>query len=309
MAAAAAAADARAALSRPRVVARVLVHAAQVVGLAVLLRALAESPWAAAAGPSILRVAAFFLSPPRLCFLAVHVIVIVLARFIPRDAASLTPSSFADPSGSPTTSSNGDAPPQQHPILALLEDTKQTQQLPPITESEPGSGEEASPPPEDVFVDKEAVHVTTVRVAQPPLRTMSENTGGGAADKEAVQAKTVRAKPPRRTMSDKTRDGGAAAGRTSTAAAAASPELRRAKSENGRRRQRRSAAAAAAPVELVTDDAEAFRQAVEAFIAKQQTWFHREESLILARASAAAAADTGVEDRRRCCCGGREVSA
>ncbi|KXG32945.1 hypothetical protein SORBI_3003G230300 [Sorghum bicolor] len=283
MAAAAAAADARAALSRPRVVARVLVHAAQVVGLAVLLRALAESPWAAAAGPSILRVAAFFLSPPRLCFLAVHVIVIVLARFIPRDAASLTPSSFADPSGSPTTSSNGDAPPQQHPILALLEDPKQTQQLPPITESEPGSGEEASPPPEDVFVDKEAVHVTT--------------------------AKTVRAKPPRRTMSDKTRDGGAAAGRTSTAAAAASPELRRAKSENGRRRQRRSAAAAAAPVELVTDDAEAFRQAVEAFIAKQQTWFHREESLILARASAAAAADTGVEDRRRCCCGGREVSA
>jgi hypothetical protein len=43
---------------------------------------------------------------------------------------------------------------------------------------------------------------------------------------------------------------------------AASPELPRAKSENGRRRSAVAAAAAAAPVELVTDDEEAFWQAV-----------------------------------------------
>nr|AGT17263.1 hypothetical protein SHCRBa_022_D05_F_250 [Saccharum hybrid cultivar R570] len=258
-----AAADARAAQSRSRVVARALVHAAQVVGLVVLLRALAESPWAAAAAPTILRFAASFLAPPRLCFLVANAIVIFLATFFPRDAASLSPS-FADLSGSP--SSNGDAP-QQHPFLAFLEDPR-LQALPPITESEPsGTGEQAPPPPPEevpVFEDKQAVHV-----------------------------KTVRAQPPRRTMSEKTTRGGAA-DRSSTTSAA-SPELRRAKSENGRRRQqRRSAAAAPAAVELGTDDAEAFRQAVEAFIAKQQTWFHREESMVIARAAAAGGA--GGED-------------
>jgi hypothetical protein len=254
-----AAADARAAQSRSRVVARALVHAAQVVGLLVLLRALAEFPWAAAAAPSILRFAASFLAPPRLCFLVANAIVIFLATFFPRDAASLSPS-FADLSGSP--SSNGDAP-QQHPFLAFLEDPR-LQALPPITESEPsGTGEQAPPPPEEevpVFEDKQAVHV-----------------------------KTVRAQPPRRTMSEKTTRGGAAAADCSSTTSAASPELRRAKSENGRRRQQRrsAAAAAAAPaaVELGTDDAEAFRQAVEAFIAKQQTWFHREESMVIARAA------------------------
>jgi hypothetical protein len=109
-------------------------------------------------------------------------------------------------------------------------------------------------------------------------------------DKEAVYVKTVRtqAQPPRRTMSENTRDG--AAGRTSTMRAA-SPELPRVKSENGRRRSAVAAEAAAPPVELVTDDEEAFwqavRQAVEAFIAKQHAHarFHHEESLI-ARAAA-----------------------
>ncbi|CAD6230700.1 unnamed protein product [Miscanthus lutarioriparius] len=257
-----AAADARPALSRSRVVARALVHAAQVAGLVVLLRALAEFPWAAAAAPSILRFAASFLDPPRICFLAVNIIVVTLAWLFPHDTASLSPSSFADLSGSPI--SNGDAP-QQHPFLAFLEDPR-LQELPPITEAEP-SREQAPPPPEEVFEDKEVMHVKT----------------------------TVRAQPPRRTMSEKTtRDGAAAtaaACHTSTTKAASPPELRRAKSENGRRRQRRSAAVAAAPapVELGTDDAEAFRQAVEAFIAKQQTWFHREESMVIARAAAAAA--------------------
>lgn len=250
----AAAADARAsALFRSRVVARGLVHAAQVVGLAVFLHAFADFPWAAAVAPSFLRFAASFLAPQRLCFLAANGIVIALAAiFLRQQAASPSPPSSADASGWP--SSSGDA--EQHPFLAFLD-------RPPITEAEPsGSGEEKAPPPEEVFEDKEAVHVKTVP--------------------------RPRAQPPRRTMSEKTR--GDAAGRTSTTKAA-SPELRRAKSENGRRRQRRSAAAAAAatgaPVELGMDDAEAFRQAVEAFIAKQQTWFHREESLVVARAAAA----------------------
>ena len=43
------------------------------------------------------------------------------------------------------------------------------------------------------------------------------------------------------------------------------------------------ATTAVAPVELGMDDGEAFRQVVEAFIVKQQTWFHCEESLIIAR--------------------------
>jgi hypothetical protein len=235
---AAAEAIARGALSRSRVVARGLVHAAQVVGLAVCLRAFAEFPWTAAAAPPILRAAASFLVPPRLYFLAANVIVVALATLFRRDAAS----------SSPPGSSGGDA---QHPFLAFLGPA-----LPPITEAEEPSGQEA--PPEVVFEDKEAVHVRTLR-AQPPRRSMSEKTGGGG--------------------------GGGAAG------SAASPELRRAKSENGRRRQRRSSssAAAAAVAELGVDDGEAFRLAVEAFIAKQQTWFHREESLV-------ARADAGGED-------------
>jgi hypothetical protein len=236
-------------LSSSRVaVARGLVHAAQVAaGLAVLLCAFADLPWAAAAAPAcILRVAASFLAPPRLCFLAAHVILIALATLFRRDAASSSPPS-ADPPGS-----SGDAQ-AQHPFLALLGPP-----LPPVTEAAEPSGEEEAPP-DEALDGKEAAH----------------------------HARTVRAQPPRRAMSEKT--GGAAGG----TARAASAELRRAKSENGRRRQRRSAAAAAAPapVELGMDDGEAFRLAVEAFIAKQQTWFHREESLI-----ARTADDAGGED-------------
>lgn len=168
---AAAEAIARGALSRSRVVARGLVHAAQVVGLAVFLRAFAEFPWTAAAAPPILRAAASFLAPPRLYFLAANVIVVALATLFRRDAAS----------SSPPGSSGGDA---QHPFLAFLGPA-----LPPITEAEEPSGQEA--PPEVVFEDKEAVHVRTVR-AQPLRRSMPEKTGGAAGCTARVAAPKLR---------------------------------------------------------------------------------------------------------------------
>ncbi|CAD6220248.1 unnamed protein product [Miscanthus lutarioriparius] len=186
---------------------------AQLVILAVFLFAFYDFP------SILLRFAASFLAPPRLCyFLAFNVIFISLALLFHHDTASSS-ASFADPSGSP--SSNGDAP--QHAF--------QGPPLPPITDEEP-SGEEV------VFEDKKAV------------RPYEHDESG----------------------------------------------LPRAKSENVRRRQRWSAAVAAeagaaAPVELVTDDEEAFwqavGQAVEVFIAKQHAHarFHHEESLI-ARAAA-----------------------
>jgi hypothetical protein len=163
---------------------------AQLVILAVFLFAFYDFP------SILLRFATSFLAPPRgLCyFLAFNVILISLAWLFHHDTASSSPS-FADPSGSP--SSSGEAP--QHAF--------QGPPLPPITEAEL-YGEEA-PPEEVVFEDKEAVYVKTVRAqAQPPRRTMSENTRDGAA------------------------------GRTSTMRAA-SPELPRVKSQNGRRRKQR----------------------------------------------------------------------
>ncbi|KAE8818386.1 hypothetical protein D1007_03831 [Hordeum vulgare] len=93
-----------------------------------------------------------------------------------------------------------------------------------------------------VFEDKEAVHVTV----HAPRRSRSEKIGGG--------------KPGGR--------------RT-----AGSPDMRRSDSENGRRRRSTSSAG---PEEWdAEDEKEEFRRAVEAFIAKQQTRFHREESFVL----------------------------
>jgi hypothetical protein len=98
-----------------------------------------------------------------------------------------------------------------------------------------------------VFEDKQAVHVTTVRAAVPtPRRSRSEKISGG------------------------TRGAG-------------SPDMRRSESENGRRRRRSTSSAVpeewgGAEDDDDEDEGEEFRRAVEAFIAKQQTRFHREES-------------------------------
>jgi hypothetical protein len=108
------------------------------------------------------------------------------------------------------------------------------------------SATDAPAPASAVFEDKQAVHVTTtVRAA--PRRSRSEKIGGG-----------------------KTRAG--------------SPDMRRSESENGRRR-RRSTSSAVVPEEWgAEEEDEEFRRAVEAFIAKQQTRFHREESFVLVAA-------------------------
>ncbi|KAF8696998.1 hypothetical protein HU200_036646 [Digitaria exilis] len=107
-----------------------------------------------------------------------------------------------------------------------------------------------------VFEDKEAVHVTKVRAAQPPRRSKSEKsttttTGGGAA------ARRRRAEP----------------------------ELRRGESENGR--QWLVAAAEATPVESGMD-VEAFQRLIEEFIEKKKTGFHLEESAAAAAGGAVA---------------------
>uniref|UniRef100_A0A0D9V394 DUF4408 domain-containing protein n=1 Tax=Leersia perrieri TaxID=77586 RepID=A0A0D9V394_9ORYZ len=115
--------------------------------------------------------------------------------------------------------------------------------LPAITEA-------ASLPPEEedgaVFEDKQAVHVTPARA--PPRRSRSEKVGRGR----------------RR-------------------ARAASPELRRSESERFRRRRSLSSASPAdwGVEHGDEEEGEEFRRAVEAFIAKQQTRFHREESFVL----------------------------
>jgi hypothetical protein len=110
----------------------------------------------------------------------------------------------------------------------------------------PFSDAPADPGKEAVFEDKQAVHVT-VR-AQPPRCTRSEKAGTGGGRRRA-----------------------------------GSPELQRAESENGRRRR---SVSAAAPDDWGAEDEEEFRRAVEAFIAKQQTRFHREESLVAGAVSA-----------------------
>ncbi|VAH77769.1 unnamed protein product [Triticum turgidum subsp. durum] len=99
-----------------------------------------------------------------------------------------------------------------------------------------------APETDAVFEDKQAVHVTV----RAPRRSRSEKIGGG-------------------------KHGGRRR--------AGSPDMRRSDSENGRRRRSTSSAA---PEECgAEDEKEEFRRAVEAFIAKQQTRFHREESFVL----------------------------
>lgn len=152
--------------------------------------------------------------------------------------------SSSPPSRSPSPSSEGDA--QEQEQEQFLPFSTAPLLLPPIDEApEAASGKGGKEEEEEaVFEDKQAVHVVTVRAAQLPRRTRSEKagTGGGGARRRA-----------------------------------ASPELRRAESENGRRRR---SVSAAAPEEWGAEDEEEFRRAVEAFIAKQQTRFHREESLV-----------------------------
>ncbi|KAG8077321.1 hypothetical protein GUJ93_ZPchr0007g5141 [Zizania palustris] len=113
--------------------------------------------------------------------------------------------------------------------------------LPPIMEAEAAA---APPSPEEgaVFEDKQAVHVTS----RAPRRSRSEKVGRG-----------------RRTR-------------------AASPELRRSESERARRRRSLSSASPA-DWRVANDEGEdeEFRKAVESFIAKQQTRFHREERFVL----------------------------
>ncbi|KAL5221165.1 hypothetical protein ABZP36_025878 [Zizania latifolia] len=111
---------------------------------------------------------------------------------------------------------------------------------------------EAPPPPEEgaVFEDKQAVHVTS----RAPRRSRSEKVGRG-----------------RRTR-------------------AASPELRRSESERARRRRSLSSASPGdwRVVHDEEEEDEEFRKAVESFIAKQQTRFHREERFVLVAATAGA---------------------
>jgi hypothetical protein len=105
----------------------------------------------------------------------------------------------------------------------------------------------------------------------PPIAEAPAGPGEEAMfeDKQAVHV-TVRAQPPRRTRSEK-------AGTGSGRRRAPSPELRHAESENGRRRR---SVSAAAPDDWGAEDEEEFRRAVEEFIVKQQTRFHREEYLV-----------------------------
>ncbi|KQK08875.1 uncharacterized protein LOC106866103 [Brachypodium distachyon] len=97
-----------------------------------------------------------------------------------------------------------------------------------------------------VFEDKQAVHVTVRAPAQ--------------------------AQAPRRSRSEKIRKPGGGGRRR-----AASPEMRRSESEKYGRSRRRSTSWASAEEE----EPEEFRRAVEEFIAKEQTRFHREESFVL----------------------------
>jgi len=108
----------------------------------------------------------------------------------------------------------------------------------------------------------------------PPPSPTTEAWGKEKEKEKAVHVTAVRAKPPRRSRSEKA--GGGASGRRPAAA----PELRRGDSENGRQRQQ---AVAVAEAEA---DPEAFRLWIEAFILKKQQDFLREESAAAAAAAA-----------------------
>uniref|UniRef100_A0ACD5VIY6 Uncharacterized protein n=1 Tax=Avena sativa TaxID=4498 RepID=A0ACD5VIY6_AVESA len=91
-------------------------------------------------------------------------------------------------------------------------------------------------------------------------------------DKQAVHVTTVRARAPRRSRSEKI-----GVGKPGGTRRAGSPDMRRSESENGHRRRSTSSSV---PEEWGAEEEE-FRRAVEAFIVKQQTRFHREESFVL----------------------------
>ncbi|RLM93881.1 hypothetical protein C2845_PM08G19770 [Panicum miliaceum] len=124
------------------------------------------------------------------------------------------------------------------------------------------------------------------QLVPPPPRTTEAGEEEVFVDKKAVHVTTVRAKPPRRSRSEKAGGGESGRGR------AAAPELRRGQSENVRRQQQAvaeaeaEAEAEAAQVEWAMHDPEAFRLWIDAFILKKQQDFLREESV----ASAATAA-------------------
>ncbi|XP_062202879.1 uncharacterized protein LOC133905167 [Phragmites australis] len=148
-------------------------------------------------------------------------------------------------------------------VLALLALSRRD-----ISSSSPSHAPSSNHDSQDQFLPFPAQRLLLPPITEAPVPEEEEEVV--FEDKQAVHVTTVRAPPPRRSRSEKAAGGGGR-GR------AASPELRRAESENGRRRRSKSAAA---PEEWGAEDEEAFRRAVEAFIAKQQTRFHREESLV-----------------------------
>ncbi|PAN29556.1 hypothetical protein PAHAL_5G234000 [Panicum hallii] len=218
----------------PRLAWRV-VRAAKLLVLAVgVYGCFLQLPCAAASASAVLRVAAS-LSAQQYLFLVGNAIVIVLFAHFRRDdeAPSFSPGAFF----SRWWPSEADAQDRYLPFPGA--------QLVPPPSPTTEAGEE------EVFVDKKAVHVTTVR-AKPPRRSRSEKASGGESGR-------VRA---------------------------AAPELRRRESENGRQQQQAEAEAEAAQVEWAMHDPEAFQLWIDAFILKQQQDFLREESA----ASAATAA-------------------
>lgn len=113
-------------------------------------------------------------------------------------------------------------------------------------------GTREAAPSEEVFRDKEALHVKTVCVYPAPRQTILEKTRGSTAGCTSMT-------------------------RVASFGAAAT------KLENSRRWQWWSVTASTPASGSGMDDGEAFLHVVETFIVKQQTRFHREESLIVTR--------------------------
>jgi hypothetical protein len=210
-------------------------------------------PSAAAAAYSALRVAAS-LTVQWYMFIAANAIVMVLLALFLRRDDDASSSSDAPLFSRLWPSDDVDAQdrhlPSQGPTLMLPSPGAPLMLPPPPVATDTEAVEEDKEKP--VFVDKKAVHVTMVR-AQAPRRSMSEKTTAAA-----------------------TGGGGGAILRRREA----TPELRRVESENGRQRQPE-----ASPAELGTDDEEAFRRYIDAYISKQQARFQCEESAAAAAAS------------------------
>ncbi|BAB90418.1 hypothetical protein [Oryza sativa Japonica Group] len=132
----------------------------------------------------------------------------------------------------------------------------------------------------DQFLSFAGAHLPPLPAAITGAAAADQEEGAVFEDKQAVHVTPARA-APRRSRSEKV-------GRGRRPTRAASPELRRSESERCRRRRRSlsSSSASLADWGMEEDDGgekeeEEFRRAVEAFIAKQQTRFHREESFVL----------------------------